>query len=670
MRDRALMLMASGPAVLYTCEAQGDFSSTFVSENVRHLLGHDPQQFLQDPGFWLDHIHPDDKERVLDDLRKVSGKGNQVCEYRFQHKDGSYRWMRDELRLLRDRNGEPQEIVGHWTDITDHKLAEQKLHAQRRLLTAISRAQSHFIQDAEPSQLFDDLLGDLLLLADSEYGFIGEIRYTSDGQPYLKTHAITNIAWDDATRRFYEENAPQGMEFYNTKTLFGAVMVSGEPVIANDPARDPRRGGLPEGHPHMGAFLGLPVNVGEKLVGMIGVANRPDGYDQALVDFLQPLLNTYGQIIDAYRVEQRRREVEAQIQRREVRLGAILDNVLEGIVTIHEDGIVESFNRSAEQIFDYDASEVIGRNVSMLTPEPHRGNHDRYIANYLQTGVAKIIGIGREVEGQRRDGSTFPMELGINEMWVGDKRMFTAVVRDITERKRLDKMKNEFVSVVSHELRTPLTAIHGALGLLSGGISGELPAQVGSLVDIAEKNSERLMALINDLLDMEKIISEKMVFRRDVIDILPLIRETLVHNQLYANGFGVRFSLADGAVSGRVVADRDRLAQVMANLLSNAAKFSPEGALVEVDVAREGGLICVSVLDHGPGIPEEFRGRLFEKFSQADASDTRRRGGTGLGLSICKTLVEKMGGRIGFKSVNGVGTTFYFDLPEYVGGDT
>ncbi|TXG88525.1 MAG: hypothetical protein E6R10_05770, partial [Rhodocyclaceae bacterium] len=171
-----------------------------------------------------------------------------------------------------------------------------------------------FIADAAATGAFESLLGDLLRLAESEYGFIGEILHDAAGQPYLKTHAITNVAWDDASRRYYDEHAAQGLEFHNLNTLFGAAILSGEPVIANDPSNDPRRGGLPPGHPAMTAFLGLPIRVGGQLVAMAGVANRNGGYDFALVNWLQPLLLTIGQMVEARRATLARQEAEAALR--------------------------------------------------------------------------------------------------------------------------------------------------------------------------------------------------------------------------------------------------------------------------------------------------------------------------------------------------------------------
>jgi signal transduction histidine kinase len=238
------------------------------------------------------------------------------------------------------------------------------------------------------------------------------------------------------------------------------------------------------------------------------------------------------------------------------------------------------------------------------------------------------------------------------------------LVRDISERKAIERLKDEFVATVSHELRTPLTAIHGALGLVSGGVAGALPTQAHTMVEIALNNSDRLIRLINDLLDIQKIDAGQFDIQRSPLALLPLLERTIAANSAYGHQFGVAFRL-ECANTIVVSTDADRLMQVLTNLLSNAAKFSPAGDTVVVRVARYQQQVRIAVIDHGPGIPLAFQAKLFHKFAQADGSNTRRSGGTGLGLSIAKKLIERLGGRIGFETAAGVGTTFYVELPEW-----
>lgn len=247
----------------------------------------------------------------------------------------------------------------------------------------------------------------------------------------------------------------------------------------------------------------------------------------------------------------------------------------------------------------------------------------------------------------------------------GKPYRMVGIYTDISQQKKMDRLKSEFVSTVSHELRTPLTSIRGSLGLVAGEVTGELPAQAKALIDIAYSNTERLLALINDILDIEKIQSGEIDFDLKPQPLLPLVEQAISANKGYAERHHVTFTLVEGLPDVMVNVDGERLMQVMSNLLSNAAKFSHADGKVEITVSLENQRARITVIDHGVGVPDDFRGHVFDKFTQADSSDTRHKGGTGLGLSITQSIVEMMRGEIGFDSKPGVGTTFYFTLPVW-----
>lgn len=318
-------------------------------------------------------------------------------------------------------------------------------------------------------------------------------------------------------------------------------------------------------------------------------------------------------------------------------------------------------------MFGYQDEEVIGENVKMLMPEPFHSEHDGYLNSHMTTGVKKIIGIGREVVGLRKNGSEFPLDLAVSEVKMDNSVHFIGITRDVTERKRIELMQKEFISTVSHELRTPLTSISGSLGLILGGITGEIPEKTRALITIANNNSERLIHLINDILDIEKISAGKMHFDLTVVDLTPIIKQSLDENKGYGEKLDVKFKLiSESEKEIKVKIDEKRLLQVMSNLLSNAAKYSPTGEYVTVKIEQMTTHVRVSVHDNGNGIPDDFKSKIFSKFSQADSSDTRQKGGTGLGLNITKAIVLEHKGTIDFESNKELGTTFYFDLPLIV----
>ena len=245
----------------------------------------------------------------------------------------------------------------------------------------------------------------------------------------------------------------------------------------------------------------------------------------------------------------------------------------------------------------------------------------------------------------------------------GSVKYLVAQIQDITERREVERVKNELISTVSHELRTPVTAIRGALGLLAGTMTAELPLKVRNLIDIANKNSERLILLVNDMLDIDKIASGKMQFdmRREFV--APIILSAIETNQPYADRFGVQIGTNAGDVDAQVRVDPARLQQVMSNLLSNAAKFSPVGGQVEVTLSVDDQTCRVEVTDQGQGVSKDFAPLIFSKFSQADSSATRTKYGSGLGLHISREIITQMGGAIGFDSEPDKGATFWIELP-------
>lgn len=352
------------------------------------------------------------------------------------------------------------------------------------------------------------------------------------------------------------------------------------------------------------------------------------------------------------------RHSEAAYRDRAARLNSTLDNVVDAIITINESGSIESWSKGAERLFGYTTEEILHRNVKNLVANQHA-----FVLDASLRGHAGPGGQRRQIEVLHKDGHQIPVDLGLSQMYIGSRRLFVGIVRDISERFEIDRMKSGFVSTVSHELRTPLTSIGGSLGLLAGGAAGPLSSKAAKLIDIAKQNSDRLVRLINDILDLEKAESGKLELRMEEQELVPIVEQAIELNRGYADSFGVAIRLEPRDAEARVVVDRDRLIQVLTNLLSNAVKYSPKESVVRVSVEANDGLVKVSVIDEGPGVPAAFERRIFQKFSQADSSDTRARGGTGLGLSIAKTLMERFGGGIDFERGRTKGASFFVTLP-------
>lgn len=349
----------------------------------------------------------------------------------------------------------------------------------------------------------------------------------------------------------------------------------------------------------------------------------------------------------------RTHRIQQLVNERTQELSAILANAVESIISFDENNVILSANPAADSLFGAGSGQLQGRNMGALVPA-------------LEQERDTLLGFTRELSAHRLDGQPIALEASLSQVEIDGRRTYTCMGHDVTERKKMERLKSEFVATVSHELRTPLTSISGALSLLANGVAGALPDKAQSLVSIAKSNSERLIAIVNDILDIERLESGQVSIRTELTELQPLLRLAIEQNQGYAERYRVALRLdwtPATETASQVLVDQQRFLQVMANLISNAIKFSPAEGEVCISVEWAAHSVRINVRDQGAGVPEEFRDRIFQKFAQADATDTRQRGGTGLGLSITKVLVERMQGYINYQSTAGEGTTFYLIFP-------
>jgi PAS domain S-box-containing protein len=388
------------------------------------------------------------------------------------------------------------------------------------------------------------------------------------------------------------------------------------------------------------------------------------------------LRHAYGRLTEDYTALNKRLEqqlVELDEARRQVeasgrKLALFAERAPIAVLELDADGHIQRLNQAAENLFGWSSSELSQGNASMKALV-HPDSHAQFDAQWRQLITSRSPVAHLQLRNPRRDGLEIICEWNVTPL-VNPEGGVVGVIaqgQDITRQLEAEQMKKEFTSTLSHELRTPLTSIIGSLQLVNSGVLGDVDKDVLELTHVAERNSQRLLDLINDILDIEKIESGKLTMMPELLSLDEVVGESLVLNKGFAERYQVRYQPRGALLPVQVKADRKRLLQVMTNLLSNAAKFSPPGEPVEVTMEDHGAKVRVGVHDHGPGIPENFRGRIFARFAQADASVTRQKGGTGLGLAICKRLIELMDGRIGFTDREGGGTVFYFELPKHGG---
>lgn len=608
----------------------------------------------------------------------------------------------------------PDQLVAVVRDVTEQKRAELELHKARQMAETIARAQLQFIVQKDRHQSFNELLNDILALADSEYGFIGEVLYTPQGQPYLKTYAITNIAWNDATQAFYAAHAPKGMEFTKLDSLFGAVLRTGQSVIANDPAHDPRRGGLPQGHPALNAFLGVPVYNGQEMVGMFGISNRPGGYDQQVIDYLRPLTATIGQLVSATRSQIKQQETE-------LRLNSISNNLPNSMVyqlDCGEDGTARQFSylsAGIEALHGLARSDVL-RDAALLYAQIHPDDLPQLAAQEAAC-LQAMTEFNTEYRGRGPDGgkrwfylSSTPSRNANNHVvWDGIEVDITARKSAEHQLAELNQTLESRVSERTWELTQALNELHhtqqdliqseklAALGALVAGVAHELNTPIGNAVtvsstlvdahaDLRDKMGHGLTrAALNDFLDTVgeagAMLNRNLVRAADLVSSFKQVavdqnnhqRRPFALEEILSE---VQIIMAPGLRKAHVrlqVDLRDKLAldsfpgaltQVLMILITNAITHAFEGRDGgEVRITAEAAgpaRVHITVADDGVGIPAVHLGRIFEPFYTTKLG----KGGSGLGLHICYNVVTStLGGKVSVDSTPGQGTRMRIDLP-------
>ncbi len=566
----------------------------------------------------------------------------------------------------------------------DYEKLATDLKEKTQQLELIAQIQSRFIREPDARDAFEALLSAALCLTESAYGFIGEVLFTEEKRPYLRAYAITDIAWNEETAKAYaEQMAVGGMEFRNMSTLFGHCIVTGECVISNDPANDPRSGkGLPPGHPPLKAFLGVPIKRGELMIGMIGLANRSEGYHEDVAKSLETMVATFATLIDARRANELRNQYESEIlalnSAMEKQMDA-MDANLEGLALLDK-GCFSYMNPAYARMYGYETKDLIGKSWELLFPESVLQDIKQRVFPILQ-GQGNWRG---ELTGQRADGSKVAALVSLTLLPDGQVVCSSS---DISQRKHLEAdleehtkalrmmnddlkaallMKDQFTASMSHELRTPLNAILGYAELLESGVGGSLQKTQQGYIRKLTVSAEHLLALINDILDLSKIEAKSAGLNLAEVEVNKLCHSAvdLVRNE--AERKRIRLEFVSLPTERIIPADKRRLRQIIVNLMDNAIKFSPSESLVQITAEIE-NVECqwlrLEVKDYGIGIAAKDFERIFEPFEQLDQGLNRQFEGTGLGLNLVRQLVQMHDGRIDVSSTLGMGSSFVVRIP-------
>ncbi|MGH2735050.1 MAG: PAS domain S-box protein, partial [Actinomycetota bacterium] len=583
------------------------------SDQMYRIYGVDQSRFEATFDSFMEIVHPDDREVVRGAVDLMSlGEDSFSLDHRIVRPDGRARVVHARGKAIRDVTGRPVRLIGTSQDITKRKQAEERLRASEMRFRNLAHSATEAIVSA-------DSKGTIVFWNRGAQEIFGYFEDEVLGRP-LQT----------LMPEAYRERHAQGLRRY-LETDESSII--GSSVELEALRKD-------------GAVFPVELSISTW---------EADG-ERFFTGILRDISV--------------RKAAEDEVERFARQNQSILDSAGEGIFGLGLDGRMKFINPAGAVMLGYAVEELIGKSSHRTC---HHTKPDGTPYPLEECPIYETLRSGRptRVDNEafwRKDGSSFPVEYVATPIVEHGELTGTVVVyRDLSERreyermKELERLKDEFVSVVSHELRTPLTSIRGALGLLASGLLGEVPDRGQRMLDIAVANTDRLVRLINDILDIERIESGEIPMHLEEVESAEVLQD--VADAMAATAMEAAVDLVVNAQSARVLADSDHLVQALTNLVANAIKFSPESGRVWLSVRTEGTDALFEVRDEGRGIPEDMLDLIFERFAQVDTSDSRQKGGTGLGLAISRSIVERHGGRIWVESEVGRGSTFSFSMP-------
>lgn len=672
------------PGLTYQARRNPDGTAqiTYVNDRALDMLEYSPEELMADVRKLYARVHPDDLKATLASL-DASARDLTLWShsYRVVLPRQGVRWHQVDAAPLREPDGS---VVwhGYTTDITEERLAQQRVERQQRMLDAVREAQASFIEAEDKRRSFDGLLEAFLKVTGSQYGFIAEVAHDEAGQPYMRTHAVTDISWDPASHRHYQEHAEFGMVFRNLHTLFGHALTTRLPVIANQPAVDPRRGGLPPGHPRMDCFLGVPLMAGDNMVAMVGLANQDGGYSEEDIRFLEPLMGAVRQLVLAHRALVARRESEAALQAERQRLAWILEATRPGIW--EADLGVGSLRVDARwaEIVGYTLDELQPVNLSTWERLTHpddltealrlsnlhiQGRMPYYecdIRMRHKQGHWVWVNTRGRVHRRTEDGTVMYMSgthIDISDRVTAQEEV-RALNASLEQRVRertalLERSMRDMEAIsysIAHDLRAPLRSVNGFVTLIQETEGERLSPEGTDMFARVARSSANMGRMITDMLELLRVVQVDMA--PVPVDMVALTRSVVDALTPEDGSWHVQVGHMPAALG-----DATLLRQVLSNLVDNAIKYSQHLPGPKVTVGFDIPQEAFFVRDNGMGFDMARAGKLFGLFQRLHPGSEVP--GMGVGLAIVARIIERHGGRVWAESTPGQGAVFWFRLP-------
>jgi PAS domain S-box-containing protein len=647
----------------------------FVTPSSFDIIGYKPEELIGQK--FLIFVHPEDYNDLIKFL-KIHPKENKIAaklEYitvRFKKKNGDYTYLETFINKVDNESSKKIQYIGTSRSVDEKIATDLKLKEAKKYLEIVTQIQKIYIETRDISKTFEILLNSILLDTKSDFGFICEVLFDEEGNPFMRSNALTNIAWDSASKEFYEKHAIQGVEFRNLNTLFGRVLVEKTIYISNDAVNDPYSGGIPPGHPIIKTFIGIPIFKNKEMVAVLGLANNLDGYSIELVAKIEPLLGNIGSIIEQNKIELEIIKTQRELVKSETQIKSILTSIEDTVFEINEELVITNVWAKDPEKLAIPKIEYFNQKFESLI--------DKY--PYLSDTYKTLLEVTKD--GVER---SFEYSLNINNTQIWNKvRIFVLTVEpfkiyclqisDITisksaeenlkqnliQAKELAKLKSRFVTLTSHEFRTPLTSISSSNELIFMNLK-KLNIPINEKLikynKIIQNEVTHMTTLLNDVLILGKIDANKMPINLVTIDLKEVVIEILDY-LFSSNKINIKIETRIKGKPFKISTDIKILEHILENITNNSIKYSIGKPAPFIEINYQTNCVVLALQDFGIGIPKLEQPNLFEQFFRA--SNVGKIHGVGLGLLIVKKMVESLDGDIKIESEEGVGTRIEITL--------
>ena len=649
----------------------------FVTPSSLDILGYKPEELIGQK--FLIFVHPEDYNDWIKFL-KIHPKENKIAaklEYitvRFKKKNGDYTYLETFIKKVDNESSKKIQYIGTSRNVDEKIATDLKLKEAKKSLEIVTQIQKIYIETRDISKTFGILLNSILLDTKSDFGFICEVLFDKEGNPFMRSIALTNIAWDSASKEIYEKHVRQGVEFRNLNTLFGRVLVEKAIHISNDAVNDPYSGGTPPGHPIIKTFVGIPIFKNKEMIAVLGLANNPEGYSLDLVEKIEPLLGNISSILEKNKIELQIVKTQQELVKSEAQIKAILTSIEDIVFEINEEFVITNVWAKDPENLAVPKIEYINQKFESLI-----GKYPFLLSTYNTLLEVANDGVERGFEySLHKNNKQIWNKARIFVLTVEPTKIYCLQISDITtsksaeenlkqnliQAKELGELKSRFVSLTSHEFRTPLTSISSSNELIAMNLKKlniPINEKLNKYNQIIQNEVTHMTTLLNDVLILGKIDANKMAINLDTIDLKEVVIE-IIDYLFTSNKINIKIETRVKGKPFKINTDIKILEHILENITNNAIKYSIGKPNPFIEINYQRNHVVLALQDFGIGIPKLDQPKLFEQFYRA--SNVGKIHGVGLGLLIVKKMVERLNGEIKIESEEGVGTRLEITLKK------